>query len=102
MNAMAPMPSRALLAAIERQRRHLWGLCYRMTGRRSDADDLSQEAMARAIEREPGLAHREGLEGWLFRIATTRRTTRARRSTGSRPSGVTSMTWSTPTPQCRY
>ena len=71
MNAMAPMPSRALLAAIERQRRHLWGLCYRMTGRRSDADDLSQEAIARAIEREPGLAHREGLEGWLFRIATT-------------------------------
>ena len=65
------MPSRALLAAIERQRRRVWGLCYRMTGLRSEADDLSQEAIARAIEREPALAHRGGLEGWLFRITTT-------------------------------
>jgi len=42
-----------------------------MTGSRSDADDLSQEAIARAIERERNLAHREGLDGWLLRIATT-------------------------------
>src|SRR5437867_7041236 len=42
-----------------------------MTGSRAEADDLSQEAVARAIEREPDLADRSHLEGWLFRIATT-------------------------------
>jgi RNA polymerase sigma-70 factor (ECF subfamily) len=67
----ADTPSAALLAVIERCRKRVWGLCYRMTGSRSDADDLSQEAIARAIEREPDLADRRGLEGWLFRIATT-------------------------------
>src|SRR5436309_8924455 len=65
------VPSAELLATIERHRKRVWGLCYRMTGSRSDADDLSQEAIARAIERERNLAHREGLDGWLLRIATT-------------------------------
>ena len=68
---MSDGPSTALLAAIERSRKRLWGLCYRMTGSRADADDLSQEAIARAIEREPTLADRQSLEGWLLRIATT-------------------------------
>jgi RNA polymerase sigma-70 factor (ECF subfamily) len=76
-----------LLAAIERSRKRLWGLCYRMTGSRVDADDLCQEALARAIEREPDLDDRTRIEGWLFRIATTvcldhlRRTRRIRRVT---------------------
>src|SRR5437867_3104982 len=65
------VPSAELLATIERHRKRVWGLCYRMTGSRGDADDLSQEAIARAIERERNLAHREGLDGWLLRIATT-------------------------------
>jgi len=72
MNAIEVLgPSAELLATIERHRKRVWGLCYRMTGSRSDADDLSQEAIARAIERERNLAHREGLDGWLLRIATT-------------------------------
>jgi RNA polymerase sigma-70 factor (ECF subfamily) len=80
-------PSAALLAAIERQRRRLWGLCYRMTGSQAEADDLSQEAIARAIEREEALGDRSSLEGWLVRIATTvcldhlRRARRVRRAT---------------------
>lgn len=65
------MASAALHAAIERIRRRLWGLCYRMTGSRADADDLCQEAVARALARESTLAHHEALEGWLLRIATT-------------------------------
>lgn len=65
-----PPPSAALLAAVERARRRLWAHCYRMTGSRTDAEDLAQEAIARAIEREPALADRTHLEGWLFRIAT--------------------------------
>jgi RNA polymerase sigma-70 factor (ECF subfamily) len=59
-----------LLAAVERCRKRLWAHCYRMTGRRADADDLSQEAIARAIERAEDL-QAAAPEGWLFRIATT-------------------------------
>lgn len=66
-----PSPSRPLLAAIERNRKKLWLHCYRMTGSRADADDLSQEAIARAIEREGSLADHANLDGWLARVATT-------------------------------
>src|SRR5262244_3175082 len=66
-------PTRATIvhAAIERCRKRLWAHCYRMTGRRTDADDLSQEAIARAIERADDLVDLAAVEGWLFRIATT-------------------------------
>src|SRR5262252_9419575 len=59
-----------VLAAVERCRKRLWAHCYRMTGRRTEADDLSQEAIARAIERADDL-QATAPEGWLFRIATT-------------------------------
>lgn len=87
MSCSGDNPSASLLATIERCRKRLWGLCYRMTGSRAEADDLCQEAIARAIEREPALADRRSIEGWLFRIATTtcldhlRRTRRARELT---------------------
>jgi RNA polymerase sigma factor (sigma-70 family) len=60
-----------VLAAVERCRKRLWAHCYRMTGRRTDADDLSQEAIARAIERADDLDDGAAAEAWLFRIATT-------------------------------
>jgi RNA polymerase sigma factor (sigma-70 family) len=60
-----------VLAAVERCRKRLWAHCYRMTGRRAEADDLSQEAIARAIERADALDDGDAVEGWLFRIATT-------------------------------
>lgn len=60
-----------VLAAVERCRKRLWAHCYRMTGRCSEADDLSQEAIARAIERADDLDDPATVEGWLFRIATT-------------------------------
>jgi len=60
-----------VLAAVERCRKRLWAHCYRMTGRRADADDLSQEAIARAIERSGELRDATTVEGWFFRIATT-------------------------------
>ena len=60
-----------VLAAVERCRKRLWAHCYRMTGRRAEADDLSQEAIARAIERADDLHDGAAAEGWLFRIATT-------------------------------
>src|SRR5512136_248015 len=69
--AMPPTNATVVIAAVERCRKRLWGLCYRMTGRRAEADDLSQEAIARAIERACDLHDAGAVEGWLFRIATT-------------------------------
>jgi len=63
-------PSSVLLAAVERNRRRIWALCYRMTGSRAEADDLAQEALARAIERAQQLSGADA-EPWLFRVATT-------------------------------
>jgi RNA polymerase sigma factor (sigma-70 family) len=68
---MSESRSRIVLAAVERCRKRLWAHCYRMTGRRAEADDLSQEAIARAIERADELQDAAAAEGWLFRIATT-------------------------------
>jgi RNA polymerase sigma-70 factor (ECF subfamily) len=45
-------------------------VCYRMTGRTSDADDLCQEAIARALERFDQQTS-DDPTGWLLRIATT-------------------------------
>ena len=41
------------------------GLCYRMTGNRADADELAQEAIARAIERADQITS-EDPTGWLL------------------------------------
>jgi RNA polymerase sigma factor (sigma-70 family) len=68
---MTQPPATLVLAAVERCRKRLWAHCYRMTGRRAEADDLSQEAIARAIERADQVHDRAAVDGWLFRIATT-------------------------------
>jgi RNA polymerase sigma-70 factor (ECF subfamily) len=60
-------PPAELLAAIERNRRRVWAVCYRMTGQRADADDLAQEALARAIERFEQVAAHDPT-GWLLRL----------------------------------
>ena len=68
---MSQSRATTVLAAVERCRKRLWAHCYRMTGRRTEADDLSQEAIARAIERADDLRDGAAADGWLFRIATT-------------------------------
>jgi RNA polymerase sigma-70 factor, ECF subfamily len=70
VSAMSLEVPAALLAAIERNRRRVWTICYRMTGEVADADELSQEAIARAIERRDQLVEADPT-GWLIRIATT-------------------------------
>lgn len=57
-----------MLAAIERTRKRLWAICYRMTGNRSEADDLCQEAIARAIERADQVTG-DDPTGWLLQLA---------------------------------
>ena len=69
-----------LLSAIERNRRRLWAICYRMTGGVQDADDLCQEAITRAIERADQLVA-DDPTGWLVRIATTTCLDHLRRTT---------------------
>jgi len=54
--------------ALEAQRHHLWGLCYRMTGNAADADDLVQETFVRAIERPPARTD-QPWRPWLVRVA---------------------------------
>src|SRR5262245_40230146 len=54
--------------ALEPHRRHLWGLCYRMTGNAADADELVQETFARALERPPARTD-QPWRPWLVRVA---------------------------------
>ena len=65
---VTPAPAH-VLAAIDLNRRRVWTLCYRMTGSRADADDLAQEAAARAIERADQAADGDA-SGWLLRLST--------------------------------
>lgn len=66
MTVNGATPIEHAFRAVERR---LWGLCYRMTGVAADADDLVQEAFARAMESARHLTGAE-LERWLLRVAT--------------------------------
>jgi RNA polymerase sigma factor (sigma-70 family) len=63
-----PEPS-AIESAFRASERRLWGLCYRITGLAADADDVVQEAFARAVAAPAPLAGVD-LERWLVRVAT--------------------------------
>jgi RNA polymerase sigma-70 factor (ECF subfamily) len=63
------MSETSLLPTIERNRRRLWLLCYRMLGERNDADDVCQESIARALERAPQQRGHDPT-GWLLQITT--------------------------------
>ena len=60
---------RRILDSLERNRRRIWAICYRMTGSRADADDLAQEAAKLALERH-SQARSEDPTGWLLRLTT--------------------------------
>ncbi len=50
------------------ERRFLFGLCYRMTGSAADAEDIVQEAFARALAQPAARAERPW-RPWLVRVA---------------------------------
>src|SRR5215467_16135557 len=52
----------------EGNRSYLWGLCYRMTGNASDADDLVQETFVKALEHPPKRTDL-AMRPWLVRVA---------------------------------
>ena len=68
MRSSAGAANAALARAFERDRRHVWGLCYRMTGSGADADALVQDTWLRALEHPPRDLERE-LRPWLRRVA---------------------------------
>lgn len=59
----------AIESAFRSSERRLWGLCYRITGIAADADEIVQEAFARAVTAPAGLEGAD-LERWLVRVAT--------------------------------
>jgi RNA polymerase sigma-70 factor (ECF subfamily) len=61
-------PGTPLVSILEPERKYLWGICYRMTGSGSDADDLVQETFVRALG-HPELDTTEGIRPWLVRVA---------------------------------
>lgn len=65
---VAPASTSQSGAALAAHERHLWALCYRMTGVAADADDLVQETFLRFVERPPADTARE-LRPWLVRVA---------------------------------
>lgn len=60
--------SMALADSFSAERRLLWGLCYRMTGSASDAEDIVQETFVRALEKPPSDLSRPW-RPWLVRVA---------------------------------
>lgn len=61
-----------------RERRPLWGLCYRMTGSAADADEIVQETFTRALEKPPEDGSRP-LGPWLRTVALNLSRDRLRR-----------------------
>ena len=58
----------AASAKLEAERTFLFGLCYRMTGTASDAEDVVQETFVRALEKPPRDVE-SALRPWLVRVA---------------------------------
>jgi len=48
----------------------LYGFLYRLTGHRSDAEELVQEVFVRVVRHIEGYNHDGRFEAWIFRIAT--------------------------------
>jgi RNA polymerase sigma-70 factor (ECF subfamily) len=57
---------------VSRFRAGVLAHCYRMMGSYADAEDMTQDVMARATEALPTFEGRAALETWLYRIATNR------------------------------
>jgi RNA polymerase sigma-70 factor, ECF subfamily len=53
---------------FDEHKRVLWGLCYRMTGSASDADDIVQDTFVKALERPPTDMDAP-LRPWLVKVA---------------------------------
>ena len=62
--------SDAFRTLVERHSRSLFGLAFRMTGNRQDAEDVVQESLLRAYRQLAKFDERASFGTWLYRIAT--------------------------------
>ena len=60
-------------------RKKVWAACYRVTGCAADADEVLQEAFARALEARPRVSDDEPLEPWIMKVAVRLAIDRLRR-----------------------
>jgi RNA polymerase sigma-70 factor (ECF subfamily) len=72
-----------LAASFREHQRLLWGIGYRMTGSAAEAEDLVQEAYARALERVP----QGELRPWLVTVVMNLARDHLRRRTRRQPKG---------------
>jgi RNA polymerase sigma-70 factor (ECF subfamily) len=72
----------AMLQIVDRYKRRVFGLCYRMLGQREDAEDVSQESFIRVLNSLPRWDQTRAFEPWLMTIAANRcRTQLSKRKT---------------------
>jgi RNA polymerase sigma-70 factor (ECF subfamily) len=64
---------------VERFGGRVYGFLYRMTGSRSEAEDLAQEVFVRVVQGIGAYQHDGRFEAWLFRIAANLCRDRVRR-----------------------
>jgi RNA polymerase sigma-70 factor (ECF subfamily) len=63
-------PDRAFADVAREQLDGLYGYCLRLTNNRTDAEDLVQDTLLRAMRAYPGLRDEKKVKSWLFTIAT--------------------------------
>ena len=54
--------------SFDEHKRVLWGMCYRMTGSATDADDIVQDTFVKALERPPTNIEAP-IRPWLIKVA---------------------------------
>ena len=62
----------AAATLFERHWEHVWRAAYRVLGRRTDADDVAQEAFVAAFKNLAGFEGRSTFRTWITRIAINR------------------------------
>jgi RNA polymerase sigma-70 factor (ECF subfamily) len=62
----------AFESLVRDQQRMIHGLCYRMTGSMTDAEDLAQESFIQAFENLGSFRAEARFSSWLYRIAVNR------------------------------
>lgn len=65
---------------LERQYDRLFGLCFRLTGNRSDAEDLTQDICAALPAKLKSYRGQAKVSTWLYRVATNAAHDRRRRA----------------------
>jgi RNA polymerase sigma-70 factor, ECF subfamily len=83
---------RAFDALFERHWSAVYGVLFRLTGTREEAEDLAQEVFLKLYQRAPG-GGEANVGGWLYRVATNLgyNSLRSRRRRGGREARVAEL-----------